>query len=63
MAEAGRHLSPEAMGAAKSAAALMGMNNIFYRFQHLSGNERYGQIPAQAAHAGAIPLSTRMRTR
>jgi alkyl hydroperoxide reductase subunit D len=37
----------EAMGAAKSAAALMGMNNIYYRFQHLSGNERYSQIPAR----------------
>jgi|SRR5665213_591930 len=47
LAEAGRHLSPEALNAAKSAAAIMGMNNIYYRFQHLSGNERYGQIPAR----------------
>src|SRR6185503_1518235 len=38
--KAGQHLSPEAMGAAKSAAAIMGMNNIYYRFQHLSGNGR-----------------------
>ena len=47
LAQAGQHLSPEAMAAAKSAAAVMGMNNIYYRFQHLSGNERYGTIPAR----------------
>ncbi len=47
LAKAGQHLSSEAMGAAKSAAAIMGMNNIYYRFQHLSENERYGQIPAR----------------
>lgn len=47
VAAAAQHLSPEALSAAKSAAAVMGMNNIYYRFQHLSGNERYGQIPAR----------------
>jgi len=47
LAEAGQHLSPEAMHAAKAAAAVMGMNNIYYRFQYLSGNDRYGQIPAR----------------
>ena len=47
LAEAGRRLSPEAMYAAKAAAAVMGMNNIYYRFQHLAGNDRYGQIPAR----------------
>ena len=47
LAEAEKHLSPEAMNAAKAAAAVMGMNNIYYRFQHLSGNERYAQIPAR----------------
>jgi alkyl hydroperoxide reductase subunit D len=45
--ESAGHLSPEAMHAAKAAAAVMGMNNIYYRFQHLSGNERYSQIPAR----------------
>jgi len=25
----------------------MGMNNIFYRFRHLSTNEKYGAIPAR----------------
>jgi len=47
LAEASQHLTPEAMNAAKAAAAVMGMNNIYYRFQHLSGNDRYGQIPAR----------------
>jgi alkyl hydroperoxide reductase subunit D len=47
LARVSQHLTPEAMSAAKSAAAIMGMNNIYYRFQHLSGNERYAQIPAR----------------
>ncbi|HKD09447.1 MAG TPA: carboxymuconolactone decarboxylase family protein [Bryobacteraceae bacterium] len=47
LAEAGQHLSAEAFHAAKAAAAVMGMNNVYYRFQHLSGNERYSQIPAR----------------
>jgi lipoyl-dependent peroxiredoxin subunit D len=47
LAEASQHLTPEAMSAAKSAAAIMGMNNVYYRFRHLSGNERYSQIPAR----------------
>jgi alkyl hydroperoxide reductase subunit D len=45
--EAAARLSPEALYAAKAAAAIMGMNNIYYRFQHLSGNDRYSQIPAR----------------
>jgi alkyl hydroperoxide reductase subunit D len=45
--EAGGRLSPEALHAAKAAAAVMGMNNIYYRFQHLSGHDRYGGIPAR----------------
>jgi alkyl hydroperoxide reductase subunit D len=45
--EAALHLKPEALSAAKAAAAIMGMNNIYYRFQHLSGNEKYAQIPAR----------------
>ncbi len=45
--EAAPHLSPEALKAAKSAAAVMGMNNIYYRFPHLSGNPKYEDIPAR----------------
>jgi AhpD family alkylhydroperoxidase len=32
--------------AAKGAAAIMGMNNIYYRFTHLSSNEKYGTMRA-----------------
>lgn len=47
LAEAAKHLSPQALEAAKSAAAVMGMNNIYYRFQHLSSNEKYATLPAK----------------
>ena len=47
LAEAARHLNEPAMFAAKAAAAIMGMNNIFYRFRHLSGNEKYATMPAR----------------
>lgn len=40
-------LSPAALEAAKTAAALMSMNNIFYRFHHLSSNEKYATMPAR----------------
>ena len=52
LAEAKIKLSPEALNGAKTAAAIMGMNNIFYRFQHLSGNEKYGQMPARLRMQG-----------
>jgi len=47
LAEAARHLAPQALLAAKTAAAIMGMNNIFYRFRHFAGNEKYGTLPAR----------------
>jgi lipoyl-dependent peroxiredoxin subunit D len=47
LVEATNHLSSEALEAAKAAAAIMGMNNIYYRFQHLSSNEKYSTIPAR----------------
>ena len=46
-AAAAEHLSPEATGAAKSAAAIMGMNNIYYRSLHLMKNHEYTTIPAR----------------
>jgi alkyl hydroperoxide reductase subunit D len=42
--EAGKHLDGQAMFGAKAAAAVMGMNNIFYRFRHLSSNPKYGTM-------------------
>lgn len=44
---AGKQLSGQALEAAKTAAALMGMTNIYYRFQHLSSNEKYSTMPAR----------------
>jgi alkyl hydroperoxide reductase subunit D len=45
--EATDHLSPQALEAAKTAAALMGMNNVYYRFLHLTSNHKYATIPAR----------------
>jgi alkyl hydroperoxide reductase subunit D len=44
---ASAHLKPEALEAARAAAAIMGMNNVFYRFQHLAENKKYSTIPAR----------------
>ena len=44
--EAASHLSEQALEAAKSAAAVMGMNNIYYRFLHLASNEKYKTMRA-----------------
>jgi len=46
-ADAAGRLSPQALEAAKGAAAVMGMNNIYYRFLHLTSNEKYKTIPAR----------------
>jgi alkyl hydroperoxide reductase subunit D len=46
-AEAADKLSPEALNAAKSAAAIMAMNNVYYRFLHLASNKTYGTMPAK----------------
>jgi len=40
-------LTPEAIKAAKSAAAIMAMNNVYYRFTHLVHNEVYRTTPAK----------------
>ena len=45
--EGAQHLTAQALEAAKSAAAIMGMNNIYYRFLHLTSNEKYRTIPAR----------------
>ena len=45
--DAAKHLSAQALLAAKSAAAIMGMNNVYYRFLHLTENEKYRTIPAR----------------
>jgi alkyl hydroperoxide reductase subunit D len=40
-------LSPEALTAAKAAAAIMGMNNVYYRATHLISNPEYRTLPAR----------------
>jgi alkyl hydroperoxide reductase subunit D len=40
------HLSAEAYTAAKSAAAIMAMNNVFYRTRHLLSDPEYGNLRA-----------------
>lgn len=46
-AEARSHLSDAAMTAAKAAASIMAMNNVYYRFVHLSANRDYATLPAR----------------
>jgi alkyl hydroperoxide reductase subunit D len=40
-------LDAKELAAARAAAAVMGMNNVYYRFLHLTGNEEYGKLPAK----------------
>lgn len=47
LSEFGPKLSPEALEAAKTAAAMMAMTNVYYRFTHLVENEDYGKMPAR----------------
>lgn len=46
-AETTDKLSPEARSAAKAAAAIMGMNNVYYRFVHLASSKDYKTLPAK----------------
>ena len=46
-AEADGKLTPEAANAARAAAAVMAMNNVYYRFVHLASNPVYGTLPAK----------------
>ena len=45
--EAKGHLTDEALTAAKAAASVMAMNNIYYRTVHLIGDEEYANLPAR----------------
>jgi alkyl hydroperoxide reductase subunit D len=46
-AEFAGSMSPEAIHAAKAAAAIMGMNNVYYRFVHLASAKDYATLPAK----------------
>ncbi len=40
-------VSDEELNAAKAAASIMAMNNIYYRFVHLVSDKEYGKLPAK----------------
>ncbi len=46
-AEAATKLSPEALNAAKAAASIMAMNNIYYRFTYMASRPDYKTMPAK----------------
>ena len=46
-AETEPRLSPDAAKAAKAAAAIMGMNNVYYRAVHLVSNPAYQTLPTK----------------
>jgi lipoyl-dependent peroxiredoxin subunit D len=45
--EGSQKVTAQVVDAAKGAAAIMGMNNIYYRFLHLTSNEKYRTLPAR----------------
>ena len=46
-AEAANRLSPAALDAAKAAALIMAMNNVYYRFLSLASNKDYSSKPTR----------------
>ena len=42
--QAARHANAQELDGARTAAALMAMNNIYYRFTHLAGNAEYATM-------------------
>lgn len=44
--EAAQHLSPAVVAAAKAAASIMAMNDIYYRCTHLVSDQDYATMPA-----------------
>jgi len=47
IADASAEVAAEVIDDAMAAAALMAMNNVYYRFRHLIGKESYSQMPAR----------------
>ena len=47
VSEFGPKLDPAALSAVKAASAIMGMNNVYYRFLHLAEREDYSKLPAR----------------
>jgi alkyl hydroperoxide reductase subunit D len=47
LADAQAAVSPAVIADGQAAAALMAMNNVYYRFRHMVGQPGYAQIPAR----------------
>ena len=47
LADSRSHLTENELNAAKSAAIIMGMNNVYYRFLHLVSDKSYTSMPAK----------------
>ncbi|MFW0777502.1 MAG: carboxymuconolactone decarboxylase family protein [Rickettsiales bacterium] len=47
LGEIGEQLDESAINAAKAAASIMAMNNVYYRFIHLAGNDDIKKMPAK----------------
>ncbi|HXF65943.1 MAG TPA: carboxymuconolactone decarboxylase family protein [Burkholderiales bacterium] len=47
IAEFAARLDARELAAAKAAAGVMAMNNVYYRFLHLVGNGEYSRLPAR----------------
>jgi len=47
MAEAKQHATETEISGAQAAAAIMAMNNIYYRFTHLVSEKEYSTLPAR----------------
>src|SRR3954470_8061802 len=47
LAEFAPNLEPAALAAARASAAIMAMNNVYYRFLHLVEKEEYRSLPAK----------------
>ena len=47
-------LSEVEVKAVKTAASLMAMNNIYYRFLHISADKEYSQMPAGLRMQGIV---------
>jgi lipoyl-dependent peroxiredoxin subunit D len=47
LAEARREVDEAVIEDARAAAAIMAMNNVYYRFRHIVGKPSYGEKPAR----------------
>lgn len=60
IADSPAEVGPELVDDALAAAALMAMNNVYYRFRHLVGKPSYSQMPARLRMQRIVkPLTNR----